>query len=100
MVDQPSGAPETTRRHEPPNGQAGRATETGNGMRTARADGGRLGYLGFGLAALGVATILLVHWMVVFWVPTEAVQGVVQRIFYVHVPAAWTFFFAVPRGGR
>ena len=43
----------------------------------------------------GVATILLVHWMVAFWVPNEATQGVVQRIFYVHVPAAWTTFLAV-----
>lgn len=43
----------------------------------------------------GVATILLVHWMVAFWVPNEASQGVVQRIFYIHVPAAWTTFLAV-----
>ncbi|MCY3548383.1 MAG: cytochrome c biogenesis protein CcsA [Gemmatimonadetes bacterium] len=42
----------------------------------------------------GVAAILLMHWMVVFWVPTEAAQGVVQRIFYVHVPGAWTTFLA------
>lgn len=42
----------------------------------------------------GIAAILLVHWMVAFWVPTEAAQGVVQRIFYVHVPAAWTTFLA------
>ena len=46
------------------------------------------------LTTAGVATILLVHWMVVYWVPTEAVQGIVQRIFYVHVPAAWTTFLA------
>ena len=46
------------------------------------------------MTAAGVATILFVHWMVVFWVPTEAVQGIVQRIFYVHVPAAWTTFLA------
>lgn len=42
----------------------------------------------------GVAAILLMHWMVAFWVPTEAAQGVIQRIFYVHVPAAWTTFLA------
>lgn len=42
----------------------------------------------------GIAAILLVHWLVAFWVPTEAAQGVVQRIFYVHVPAAWTTFLA------
>lgn len=49
---------------------------------------------GLVLTTAGVATILLVHWMVVFWVPTEAVQGIVQRIFYIHVPAAWTTFLA------
>ena len=32
--------------------------------------------------------------MVVYWVPTEAEQGIVQRIFYIHVPAAWTTFVA------
>lgn len=46
------------------------------------------------MTTAGVATILFVHWMVMFWVPTEAVQGIVQRIFYVHVPAAWTTFLA------
>lgn len=50
--------------------------------------------IGLVLVAAGVATMLLVHWMVVFWVPTEAEQGIVQRIFYIHVPAAWTTFLA------
>ena len=50
--------------------------------------------MGLVLVSAGVATILLVHWMVVFWVPTEAAQGIVQRIFYIHVPAAWTTFVA------
>lgn len=49
---------------------------------------------GRALAAAGTATILIVHWMVAFWVPTEASMGIVQRIFYVHVPAAWTTFLA------
>ena len=49
---------------------------------------------GLALVTGGVATILLVHWMVAIWVPTEATQGVVQRIFYIHVPAAWTTFLA------
>lgn len=31
---------------------------------------------------------------VFFWVPTEEFQGVVQRIFYVHVPAAWIAYLA------
>ncbi len=46
------------------------------------------------LASVGVVAILVAHWMVVFWVPTEASMGVVQRIFYIHVPAAWTTFLA------
>ena len=46
------------------------------------------------MALLGVALSTLVLWMVFFWVPTEANQGVVQRIFYMHVPAAWVAFMA------
>jgi heme exporter protein C len=32
--------------------------------------------------------------MVFFYAPTEAVQGDVQRIFYVHVPSAWIAYLA------
>jgi len=32
--------------------------------------------------------------MVFVFVPTEANQGVIQRIFYFHVPVAWVAFFA------
>lgn len=46
------------------------------------------------LAALGVAGTLALHWMVFFWTPTEASMGIIQRIFYIHVPAAWVAFFA------
>jgi heme exporter protein C len=35
----------------------------------------------------GLAAIFL-------WVPTEEFQGIVQRIFYVHVPAAWVAYLA------
>ena len=51
--------------------------------------------IGLILTGLGVGLLLVVHWMVMFWVPTEATMGVVQRIFYVHVPAAWTTYLAV-----
>lgn len=44
---------------------------------------------GAGLSMVGIVGILIAHWMVFFWVPTEARQGVIQRIFYIHVPAAW-----------
>jgi len=32
--------------------------------------------------------------MVFVWVPTEKAQGIVQRIFYFHVPSAWVAFLA------
>jgi heme exporter protein C len=38
--------------------------------------------------------VLALHWQVFFWVSTERSMGVVQRIFYVHVPAAWVAFMA------
>jgi heme exporter protein C len=43
------------------------------------------------LAAAGVLTAL---YMVFFYAPTETTMGVVQRIFYVHVPSAWVAFLA------
>lgn len=46
-------------------------------------------------ACLGLAGMLLVYSLSFFWVDTEINQGVVQRIFYVHVPAAWTAFMAI-----
>ncbi len=46
------------------------------------------------LGALGVALTLVFHWQVFFWVSTEATLGIVQRIFYIHVPSAWVAFFA------
>src|SRR6266851_3898242 len=46
---------------------------------------------------LGVATCVLMvaaMFMVFVYVPTEADQGIVQRIFYFHVPCAWVAFAA------
>ena len=48
-----------------------------------------------GLTLLGLAGLVGLYWLSFFWVSTEATQGVVQRIFYVHVPAAWTAFLAI-----
>src|SRR5260370_38432202 len=48
-------------------------------------------------AALGWTTLIsmLVSLFMVFeWVPTEEDQGIVQRIFYFHVPCAWVAFAA------
>jgi len=49
---------------------------------------------GTALAVLGLLGLGLVYWLSFFWVSTEASQGISQRIFYVHPPAAWTSFFA------
>lgn len=49
---------------------------------------------GTALTLLGLAGLIGVYWLSFFWVSTEATQGIVQRIFYVHVPAAWTCFLA------
>jgi heme exporter protein C len=46
------------------------------------------------LAVIGLLGVMLVYGLSFFWVSTEASQGVVQRIFYVHVPSAWTAFLA------
>jgi len=46
---------------------------------------------------LGVTTCVLMVaalFMVFVYVPTEADQGIVQRIFYFHVPCAWVAFAA------
>jgi heme exporter protein C len=49
---------------------------------------------GLALTLLGLAGLVLVYWLSFFWVSTEMTQGIAQRIFYVHVPAAWTSFLA------
>lgn len=49
---------------------------------------------GTALGILGLLGVVALHWMVFFWVPTESSMGIVQRIFYVHVPAAWVAFLA------
>ncbi|MDP9347603.1 MAG: cytochrome c biogenesis protein CcsA [Gemmatimonadota bacterium] len=49
---------------------------------------------GYALSGLAAATLLAAYWMIFFYVPTERSMGVVQRIFYVHVPSAWVAFLA------
>ena len=59
---------------------------------TARADRGdsvRMALL-LVTSALMFANLALIF----LWVPTESVMGVVQRIFYFHVPLAWVGFLA------
>ncbi len=45
------------------------------------------------LAASGVLGLIDLY-LIFFWVPTERVMGIVQRIFYVHVPTVWVGFVA------
>jgi heme exporter protein C len=52
----------------------------------------RLSALLFGF--FGVGLTLLFHWMVFFWVSTEATLGISQRIFYIHVAAMWNGLLA------
>jgi heme exporter protein C len=65
-------------------------------MNTTADDGSLAGVrrwaMGLALAAAG--TLLASWWMIFFYAPTEREMGVVQRIFYVHVPSAWVAFMA------
>jgi heme exporter protein C len=47
-----------------------------------------------GLGILAAAAALLATWMALVWAPTDAVQGDVYRIIYVHVPSAWLAYLA------
>ncbi len=46
------------------------------------------------LLAVGGVMMLADMALIFLWVPTEQVMGVVQRIFYFHVPLAWTGLLA------
>jgi heme exporter protein C len=46
------------------------------------------------LPVLAVAAFTAALAMMFFYAPTEALQGNVQRIFYIHVPSAWISYLA------
>jgi heme exporter protein C len=46
------------------------------------------------LSILAAAVMLWAFYLIFFYAPTERTMGVVQRIFYVHVPSAWVAFLA------
>ncbi|MEE8619299.1 MAG: cytochrome c biogenesis protein CcsA [Dehalococcoidales bacterium] len=46
------------------------------------------------LFGLGLALMIAALYMVFVYVPTEKHTGIVQRIFYFHVPVAWVSFLA------
>jgi heme exporter protein C len=48
----------------------------------------------FVLGAMGIVLTLVFHWMVFFWVSTEATLGISQRIFYIHVAGMWNGLLA------
>lgn len=41
------------------------------------------------LTAVGGLGVIGALWMVFFYVPTEREMGVMQRIYYIHIPTAW-----------
>ena len=45
---------------------------------------------GLALTALGLVGLALVFWLALGFTPVERFQGLPQKIFYVHVPAAWS----------
>ena len=45
-------------------------------------------------AVLAAVAVVWTYWMIFFYVPTEVTMGIVQRIFYVKVPAGWVAFLA------
>jgi len=47
-----------------------------------------------GLVAAAAVGLVATMYGAFLWAPTEATMGDVQRIFYIHVPSAWTAFLA------
>lgn len=41
------------------------------------------------LTALGGVSVIGALWMVFFYVPTESTMGIMQRMYYIHIPTAW-----------
>jgi len=41
-----------------------------------------------------LVSVVVALGMAFFYAPTEAVQGQVQRVFYIHVPTAWISYLA------
>jgi heme exporter protein C len=46
------------------------------------------------LGGAALVTTAIATWMALVWAPTDAVQGEVYRIIYVHVPSAWLAYLA------
>ena len=55
---------------------------------------GKLTLWGNILLGLGFVLMMAALYMVFMYVPTEKTMGIIQRIFYFHVPVAWVGFLA------
>ncbi len=49
---------------------------------------------GLVVTAIGMAGLAVIYVLVMWFTPTEARQGLAQKIFYVHAPAAWSALLA------
>lgn len=49
---------------------------------------------GWGISAIALAGLAAVYVLAIGFTPTEIRQGVAQKIFYLHVPAAWSALIA------
>src|SRR5579885_872429 len=64
------------------------------GKLAAPAGGSLLRYAEYALGAVTVLGVLVTIWAALIYAPTDAFQGDIQRIMYVHVPIAWVAFLA------
>src|SRR5687767_10144492 len=69
---------------------SGPARSGRSGAVAARGRGSTVAFMGL-LAATAVALVSTLHF-VAYVVPTEATMGIVQKIFYFHVPAAYSMY--------
>ena len=68
-------------------------------MESSAARGGRTQGQGLPLASLilgvlSAITLAVTFWLIFFYTPVYAPQGVAQRILYIHVPTAWAGMFS------
>ena len=54
----------------------------------------RIAFRGLVLIALGLVALALIYVLALRFTPVERFQGLPQKIFYVHVPAAWSALLA------
>ncbi len=62
-------------------------------LLNVRSEGKRFGLMDV-LFALTAILMVVNLYLIFLWVPKEAVQGNVQRIFYLHLPVAWISYLA------